>query len=329
MKRLLLALALVPLASCGLLQTTQFEGNSSPPVGADAATEPFDGSTPGPDAGVAPLPPGAVRIATFNVHRFFDLVCDTGDCTETSYEELPTPAQFNAKADQLAAAIRTLDATVVLLEEVESQACLDALLTRLKPTFTGGVIGEIGSLASVDVAMLSRLPIVDVKKHRGQRLTRPDGSTTVFAREFLEVHLLDGAQRTIVFAAHFRSKVNDDPGRRLAEAQAAHDIVSAVAGAFPAALVVFGGDLNDTPGSPPLDALEAGGELLRVEKEITPVSNAGTWGNQAYAVPLDHLFQAVKAAGAPIAGTARVVRDSNSGLGGSDHAALVADFRTK
>ena len=100
-------------------------------------------------------------------------------------------------------------------------------------------------------------------------LTRPDGSTTTFSRELLEVHVTKAGRAIIFFAAHFRSKSNDDPGRRLAEAQATRRIVDAVAAANPRALVVLGGDLNDTPGSPPLDALTGNGGLLRAAANQT------------------------------------------------------------
>lgn len=289
---------------------------------------------PNPDAGtptdpglsLEPPPEGALRIAAFNVKRFFDTVCDSGGCGGSNYEELPSPEQFAARADQLAAAISALKAGVVLVEEVETQACLDALRTRL-PDFPHAVLGETGTAASVDVGVLSRHPITSTRRHRDSTvLTRPDGSSTTFAREFLEVHLDVGGAKVVVFPAHFRSKSNDDPGRRLAEAQAARDILTAVAAANPGALVVLGGDLNDTPGSPPLNALEEGGALLRVARDL-PAEQTGTYQYSGVWQALDHLYVTRESSSRYLPASFRAVRDAYArGLGGSDHAAVLADF---
>lgn len=280
---------------------------------------------PGPVVQEDPAP-GTVRIAAFNVHRLFDTVCESGTCGGSAYEELPSPETFTSRAARLAHAIAALKAHVVLLSEVETQPCLDALQERL-PGFSTAVLGEMGTPASVDVAVLSRYPVRQVRQHRASRvLTRPDGSRTSFTREFLEVRLDAQGAELIVFATHFRSKVNDDPGRRYAEAQMAHTILTEVAAERPGALVVLGGDLNDVPGSPPLEALEADGALRRVSSD-RPVSEIGTLWYRGVREPIDHLYQAVRAAGPYVPGSFRVVGDTSaSGLGGSDHAAVRADF---
>ena len=95
------------------------------------------------------------------------------------------------------------------------------------------------------------------------------------------------------------------------------------------ALVVLGGDLNDTPGSPTLDALEASG-LVSVAAELPPTEQ-GTFVFGDAAVALDHLYVPAALRGRYITGSARVVRDDATprrghGYAGSDHAALVADF---
>lgn len=269
-------------------------------------------------------PEGSIRIATFNVHRFFDTVCDSGACGGSNYEELPSPEAFAAQADQLARAINSLDAEVVLLQEIETQASLDALQLRT-PRFEFAVLGETNTPASVDVAVLSLHPITQVRSHyRDRVLTRPDGTTTRFSRDLLEVHLDARGDEAIVFSAHFRSKVSDDPGRRYAEAEAARDIVTSVAAASPGALVVLGGDLNDVPGSDPLDALERDGTMLRVSSD-RPAGETWTYVYSGQAQAIDHLYLA-RGGGAYVPGSFRVARDPRGGFGGSDHGAGVADF---
>ncbi len=255
-----------------------------------------------------------VRLGTFNVRRFFDPVCDSQACGVGDYEEQPSPASFEARADELAAAILGLDADAVALEEIETQTCLDALLARL-PGWTG-VLGEIGDAASVDVAVVARLPLGDVVTHRATTpLTRPDGTPTQFSRELLEVHLGD----IVLVAAHFKAKSDDDPGRRLAEAQASAEIILGIE----APLVVLAGDLNDTPNSPPLLALTNAG-LVRVAADV-PISQQGTYEFNGNLQAIDHILVAPGGAALRIERSSRTWRDGR-GYGGSDHAALTSDF---
>ena len=249
-----------------------------------------------------------------------------------SLEQTPGEAVWSAgdqiNADAVAKAVRAMGADVVALQEIENQTALTAISSRLRDLYPTAVLGETDFAASIDVAVLGAGTLLEVRKHRSMPLKRPDGSTTYFSRELLEVHLDLKGRRVVLFAAHFRSKVSDDPGRRLAEAQASRDIVVATAKEFPAAVVLLGGDLNDTPGSPPLDAMESVPSLLRVAKDRPPeLVTTYVWNGKAQAI--DHLFLALSAAANAdyVPASAIAVHDAmGSGLAGSDHAALVADI---
>lgn len=289
--------------------------HASPPVVADAST------TSG-DAGAAP----PLRVATYNVNRFFDTVCDTGNCTATSYEFQATPAQFAAQADAIVLGIQQLGPDVIMLQEVETQTCLDALTQRLGSAWQTAVLGETGGAASVDVAVLSTAPLLEVRTHRKEPLVRADGTTTEFARELLEVHVQWYGRRVIALAAHFRSMVNDDPERRLLEARATRAVIEQCAREFPDALVVLGGDLNAGPGSPAIDALESDGGLFRPDSELAPDA-AVTWGSGASAASFDHLYVPPASKSRYVPGTVEVLRTPGyMGLGKSDHAGLRARF---
>ena len=304
-----------------LLSLSACEGRGTPPgLGPD---EPCVGSACVPQQPPDTALEGSVRIAAFNVQRLFDTVCDSGECGGNNYEALPTPSEFGLQADRLASAISRLNADVVLLAEVETQASLDALTSRL-PRFGYSELGETGAPASVDVAVLSVHPITDVRGHRERTLWRPDGSATRFSRELLEVHLDVNGKKVIVFSAHFRSKSNDDAGRRVAEAVATRDIVAGAAQAAPDALVVLGGDLNDVPGSEPITELERDGALLRVSSD-RPDSETWTYAYYGDLQAIDHLYLA-NGGGSYVPGSFRTARDPRGGYGGSDHAAVYADF---
>jgi endonuclease/exonuclease/phosphatase family metal-dependent hydrolase len=287
--------------------------------------EPEDGGTL--DGGqVVTRPPVRVRLATFNLKLYFDTVCESGSCAPADFEAAATPAAFAARTNQIAQAVTTLNADVVALEEVETQVCLDALLAKLGATMPYGVLGEIGTPGSVDVAILSKTPIDGVVAHRAlERLTRPDGSRTNYSREFLEAHTVTSSGAKVVFfAAHFRSKVMDDPGRRQAEAETSRRIVETAAAASQDALVVMGGDLNDTPGSVPIDALTLNGGLLRAAADL-PVADQGTYVFNGKAEAIDHLLQGKTPAANLVPRSAKVWKETR-GFGGSDHFALTAEY---
>ena len=274
--------------------------------------------------------PGVLRIGHLNVRRYFDATCDSGNCQADGFEDVVTQAQFEARTEELALGLARLEADVITLAEVENQACLDALQAKLKDAgfdYPVAYLGEIGVPGSVDVGVLSRGKLESVKTYRKDTpLTREDGSKTQFTRELPEVHLTFGSNSVIVYAAHFRSKNDDDPTRRLAEAKATREIMIATAEANTGAVVLLGGDLNDVPGSDTIDALEEGGVLVRVAKDL-PEAEQATYTFAGEPQAIDHIFTTASRATAYVPKSAHVVRDSSKGgLAGSDHAALYADF---
>lgn len=315
--RSLAATALV-VAALGC-RTPRPDELAPPDAAADVASPPD-----APAADVAVGPP-RVRVMTLNAHRYFDTTCDSGRCAPGDFEALPTATAFTAQTAALAFGITRAEADVVCAQEVETEAALRALQDRLGAAYPTAVLGEIGTPGSVDVAVYSRFALLEARRHRAREITRPDGSRTIFSRELLEVHLARGARRVVMFCAHFRSMVSDDPGRREAEGVTAAQIVAATAAEFPDALVVLAGDLNDVPGSPALAALERGG-LDRVARRLPPGGDV-TWTGFSGSFAFDHILHATRAGGTVIDGSVVVMRDGNgSGYAGSDHASLRVDF---
>lgn len=318
----------VRLALAAALMTVLPACQWIPEQNSDSASEGTSaGSTGGaPQPDLPPPGPEDIVVATFNVHLFFDTQCDSGDCGGSSFEQMYSDPAFAARADTIAAAISGLQADIVLLQEVEKEDCLAALAARL-PEYETAYLGEKGFPASIDTAILARFPLVEIRSHGDAPIPLPNGGETYFARDFLEAHFDRDGRRVIAFVAHFKSKADDDPERRLAEAGAARDIIDAAVAAHPDALVLMGGDLNDVPGSPPLLALEGSGGLDRVAADLGEDDWTYVWSGDLRA--LDHLYLATQASGGTyVANTARVFRgEDNIGWGDSDHAALRAVFR--
>jgi uncharacterized protein len=267
-----------------------------------------------------------VKVATFNVKQFFDTNCDSGRCTAQSFELLPTSSEFDAKSRQLVQGITSLNADVVLLQEIETELCLNALKELLGDRYQTAFLGETNGSASLDVGVLSTLPLLQTVSHQDDTIPLiGQQGNTYFTRDLLEVHLDLEGELLIVFSAHFRSKYPpDDPAQRLAEASAARDIVTVAAQSNPEALVVLGGDLNDVPGSAPINALEDGGSLQRIASELG--AEAATYIYRGQGQAIDHLYFARNGSGAYVPGSARVIRNSERGLAGSDHSALLGTF---
>lgn len=298
-----------------------------PPGSTDAGAK--DGTAPVTGWGdpASTKRPGVLRIQQLNTRRYFDATCDSNDCAAGGFEEVVSADAFSARTAEIAQALSRIEADVITLGEVENQAALDALQKQLKASgqeYPVAFLAEIGSAGSVDVGVLSRGKLDSTVPHRKDPL--PNGMK--FTREFPEVHLTIGTATVIVFAAHFRSKADDEPARRLAEATAAHTIMVDVAAANTGALVLLGGDLNDTPGSPPLNALEKDNALVRVAKDL-PTDQQGTYNFGGSNQAIDHIYTTASHASSYVPKSAKVVRDGSGttgGFGGSDHASIYADF---
>lgn len=272
-----------------------------------------------PDAGGDGVP---FRVATFNTRRLFDTVCHSGNCEEGDFELQPSDAEFAFKLDQVSDGIRALEADAVMLQEVENETALVGIYERLDDIYNIAIMGETGNAGSLDTAILARGEYVGTLGHQDTQLTRPDGSTTGFAREFLEVRIIFEGTRVNLFSAHFKSQRNDDPGRRIAEAEGARDIAIATSMASPGSLVVVGGDLNDTPDSQTMDVMTAGGFLDLVEG---PDDDWWTYGFGDRRSALDHILNVPNediGVEVPIS----IYRDSSGGYASSDHSAVTADY---
>ncbi len=272
------------------------------------------------------IPGDSITIGTFNVRRYFDTICDSGQCGSNDYEVQLTSSEFDARAEQIANAINDMDVDIILLQEIEKAQCVATIRSYLDENYPIYVIGETNYDASLDVAIIAKGERLQTISHWGEVLHKPNGEVVYFARDFLEVQLNVNGHKVIVFSAHFKSKANDDPDRRWAEAAGAYKIVTERASKSPEALIVFGGDLNDTPGSDPIDEIEKNNKLLRVASELSDYDAATYYWSGNYQA-IDHLFIANDASGEYISGTTESVRGQNGfGLGGSDHAALKATF---
>ncbi len=273
-----------------------------------------------------------VRIATFNVYRLFDAHCDSGDCGGDSYEEAPPAGRVDERIGEIAEALRPIDADIYVFQEIEKEALLDRIGDRLSAQerdYRARVFGEIGRAASLDVAVLADATHLETRRYRDDRpLQLSDGSESQFPREFLQATFRVGGEELILFGAHFTSQRNDDPARRLAEAKEARTIVGEALDEDPNRLATLAGDLNATPGSPALEALLDDSPLRRARPD-TP-GEGWSYCYRGNREAIDHILYAGECGGSYITGSLRrwggEACPGDSGLDGSDHSAVSADF---
>lgn len=276
-----------------------------------------------PESATPPASQAQVRVATFNVHRLFDTVCDSKNCGGKNYEPQPSQEEYDAQIADIARSIRTIDADIVLLQEIEKESSVVDLQNALS-IYPAYAFGECGYRASLDVAILTRGTIDAVETYRsGYSYTDPTGKPRPLSRELIRADIDLNGIKISAFTTHLVSRVSDPTGaRRRAEAAYTQQVIADFAAQNPCRFIVFGGDLNDTPTDTTVIDLEKDGILIRDAKNLPPAT-VYTWGNE---VAFDHLFH-----NAPLsphwAKTARICNDNPAtGLGTSDHCALKSTY---
>ncbi len=212
---------------------------------------------------------GSFVLATYNVHNFFDAYDNPYTADET------TAPKTKGELKTLAAAIRQVDADVLILQEVEAGGALKA--------FVSEQLGDAGYKYVVDettedprgitVAALSRWPVRRIVSHRLCELTPGGGGAggagaagmagsgglvegNRFARDLLRVDVeVRPGYVVTVYGVHLKSKQASagDEGSakwRLAEAVRAREIMQEEAGREGLVRFAFLGDCNDTIDSP-------------------------------------------------------------------------------
>lgn len=244
------ALALTALIACGSGGPPGSTGSGS---GGATATGGSGGS-----GGRLP-PPKALGVLNWNVHQYFDTIP-----TGASGEVVLSATDFKKKREAIGAVIKSFDADIVALAEVETKPILDDLNgNELGSEYVSVNLIEGNDPRGIDVAILSKIQPDKVVSHKDDLFTQVglNGPTYRFARDCLEVHITHNGRPMVFLAVHFKAKSPpDDPDKRLAEAQRVRAIADELIAENPARAVIILGDYNDIPGSPPVSAIAGAGE---------------------------------------------------------------------
>lgn len=221
----------------------------------------------------------SLRLATFNVenlfarYRFKDTIQPTED-DGFSINDLAFRIYDEESKKITAKAIRAVNADVICMQEVESLPVLD----RFNSFYLGGLkyayraVIDCFDPRQIDVAVLSRYPIVSLRSHREER--NKAGTAFLFSRDCLEIELSVGGKALTLYANHLKSMMEGREATRPRRQEQAERVAAIIdarwkKSGYKGNFVVLG-DFNDYPdgktslasllGHKGLDKAEAGWE---------------------------------------------------------------------
>lgn len=200
----------------------------------------------------------SLLLATWNVQNFFDSVDDP-----LKEDSVFPPDIVSFKLKSIATVIKALDPDLIALQEVENLELLQRLNEEGNLGYANTILLEGNDPRGIDVALLTRLNVLEVKTHKDDALPELPGlpPNYRFSRDCLEVHLESSGLRFIALINHFVSKAQGAEvtlPRREAQALRVRKIVDELQATDPTAKIVVLGDLNDTPDSIPIRRLTKG-----------------------------------------------------------------------
>ena len=297
-----------------------------------------------PRAWAQPTPPATLTVGSYNLQNFFDVWDNPYTDDET------TKVKPRTAVRELARAIKALDADVLVVQELEHEQLLTALVEEFLPDagyrYVAASPGNDGR--GILLGCLSRYPITQVSSHRHQWFTHPDHPDTPyrFSRDLLRFTIDVGIDRPLqVYNVHLKSNGSrpGDPNsmlKRTAESLRVKQIIRDRVAADPGLLAVVAGDFNSAyetrpdqdrpwPGMAALRAPEPDGSqlLTDVHDALTDAQRVTHPGDDRYPpVTFDYILAAPAMAQRYVKGSARVLPEGKL-TGGSDHLPLRATFR--
>jgi endonuclease/exonuclease/phosphatase family metal-dependent hydrolase len=270
---------------------------------------------------------GEIRVAAYNLLNLFD------DYDDPYHADEGTPAKPREQLERLASSIRQLNADVIAVEEVENRDYLERFVNVFLPDmgYREVVLIEGNDMRGIDVGLLSRLPVGEVRSHRHAQFPDQEGRPMRFHRDVLSVVIEpESAEPIDLWVLHLKS---NSGGRetaepiRLAEARQVRLMVDNALTAKPSARLVVLGDFNDTWGSPTLNTIVGEGEraLWSAGSDCSDPA-AVSYNEGEFRAMIVFMLCSPALAQNYVKGSYRVPQGS-VGTTGSDHNPIVAAFK--
>lgn len=158
--------------------------------------------------------------------------------------------------------VSEVDADILLTVEVENRLSLERFNTQVlagaldRRPYPYALLIDGNDPRGIDIGIFSRYPITSIRTHLFE--TNPDRpSQRLFSRDCPEFEIQLNGTPLVILGNHLKSKSQDDPELRLAQAKRVAEIYRAALERTPH--VIVAGDLNDHPTSDAAAALEGAG----------------------------------------------------------------------
>lgn len=283
------------------------------------------GTTATGGMGGEPRDPLPLKVVTWNVHNLID-----GDTADGAQFEDSDP-QWRDHVSDVANVLNALDADVIVLQEVEHTEILGAVVNELDAIYPTYQVIDANDPRGIDVGVIAKLEPDEVISHQQDTFFELGTTTPAFryARDALEIRLTFNERKLVLFGVHYKSKDNDNPQKRLAEAQHTRELADSVTADDPSAGVLILGDFNDLPGSPPLNA-SIGSEPDVYAAIADNVSEVDRWtfNFQGTLELVDHQLASPLLADMVVPDSVRILHGPEVDAA-SDHAPIIATFNVR
>jgi hypothetical protein len=191
-----------------------------------------------------------VGIMSINTEWFWDHVePHEGQTAIGPRGNAPSERAVNLEAFAIAQMILAHQANIVGLVEVESENVVDLIVSYLPAGWTRVFVRGRDTFTGQDVALITSFDVISGTATNFGTLTGTDRPSKI-----LGVGLNVGTSQLYVIVTHLISKRSSNDAKRLRQAQHIRpQAISVLGSGFDHAVIL--GDINDEPGSPPLNAL--------------------------------------------------------------------------
>lgn len=302
-------------------------GSSSGSKGDDDDDGPSSSSSGGSSSGGSSggaRNPMSLRLANFNTRNLFNDKDDSNVADET----IETPADYQNHLKEIATALATLDADVVILVEVENKAVLEDLIARseISGKYEHYELLPGNDPRGINIGIVSNLPIDEAVTHRSDSIAGELGNYR-YSRDVPEFHLSKNGNPFTLLGVHFKAKdeadVERDNDKRLAEARGARKIADALLEDDANGAVVLLGDFNDDTDSPSTEAIKGSDPEFSHAVGVKPAADQWTVSYGGDRMTYDDQWASPALASARDADSVLILRVPAAV---SDHAAVAATY---
>ena len=243
------------------------------------------------------------RLATWNLHNYFDAVDDR------YADQVLSPAEVERRTQQLALALSQVDADVLAVQEVEKLSLLQQLARASGYRYALLVEGN-DQARGIDVGLLSRQKPAGFRSHKNDSLPYVEGNRrdVRFSRDCLEVHLGPPVPM-VVLVNHLKSKVGRGKSselKRRAQALRIEQIVHELRRQAPSRPLAVVGDFNDDLDAWTLEPLRRA--PLVDSFQSLPMEQRYTLKHRGQGVVIDHILLTPDLANRVLPGSPKIGR---------------------